>query len=82
MGQISCWFIVLLIYWTKHNAVCRNTEEALLITRKEVGLEINSEKTKYIIMSPTKCRRETCHEDNKEINPVKCDTVHVLGMTD
>jgi hypothetical protein len=42
-----------LISWEKTDTIQRNTE-ALLDASKEVGLEVNSEKTNYMLMSPKK----------------------------
>jgi hypothetical protein len=47
MGHIS--WLMILIYCVKTN-ISKNTE-ALLYTSKEVGPEVNKEKTKYIFMS-------------------------------
>jgi hypothetical protein len=39
-----------LIYWVRTNIRKKNAE-ALLDASKEIGLEVNSEKTKYMFMS-------------------------------
>jgi hypothetical protein len=39
-----------LIYWVKTNTMKKNTE-AMLEASRDVGLEINTEKTKYMVMS-------------------------------
>jgi len=40
--------LIILIYWVKHK-YHKNTE-ALLKASKEVGLEVNAKKTKYMFM--------------------------------
>jgi hypothetical protein len=40
----------MLIYWMKTNTITRNTEP-LLVARREVGLEINTQKAKYMVVS-------------------------------
>jgi hypothetical protein len=42
--------LMTLIFWEKTDTTQKNTE-ALLDASKEVGLEVNSEKTKYMLMS-------------------------------
>jgi hypothetical protein len=42
--------VITLIYWGKHKYYKENTE-ALLLTSKETGLEVNAEKTKYVYVN-------------------------------
>jgi hypothetical protein len=51
----------MLIYRRSIHTIRKNTE-ALLIVSKEIGLEVNAEKTKYMIMS-----REQNAGQNKNI---------------
>jgi hypothetical protein len=41
--------LLLIIYWV--GAYIRKKTEALLIASKEIGLELNAEKIKYMVMS-------------------------------
>jgi hypothetical protein len=51
MEHISSWPVVtMLIYWVKTSTVNKNTG-ALLEANREFGLEVSTEKTKYIVMS-------------------------------
>jgi hypothetical protein len=51
MVPISVWFMLMLIYiGRKRNAVKKN-KEALLVSSKETGLEVNADKTWCMIMS-------------------------------
>jgi len=46
--HISYWFmLMILIYWMEK----KRTMEATIITAKDIGPDVNAEKTKYIIMS-------------------------------
>jgi hypothetical protein len=50
--HISYWFmLMILIYWM----------EAAIITAKEIGPEVNAEKTKYLVVSV--CRTKSQHKD-------------------
>jgi len=40
----------MVIYYTVHKCTINNTE-SLIAAGKEIGLEVNSDKTKYIVMS-------------------------------
>jgi len=42
--------------------VKKNTE-AVVVASKEIGLEINAEKTKYIVMSQSECRSKAQYKD-------------------
>ena len=42
--------LIMLIYWEEAHTVEENTE-ALIVTSKETGLEVNADKTKYKVMS-------------------------------
>jgi hypothetical protein len=41
----------MLICWTKHEYHKEKSMEVLLDARREVGLEVNKEKTKYMVVS-------------------------------
>jgi hypothetical protein len=43
------FMLMMLIYWMRHTL--RQNKEALPIAIKEIGLEVNAEKTKYMVMS-------------------------------
>jgi len=50
MEHINTWsMLMMLIYWAKTNAI--KSTEGLLEVRREVSLEANKEKTKYMVMS-------------------------------
>jgi hypothetical protein len=51
MGHISFWLMLMMwIYWEITLILLKNTE-TLIDGSKEVGLEINIEKTKYMLLS-------------------------------
>jgi hypothetical protein len=46
--------LMMLIFWEKTYDTIQKNTEALLDAGKKVGLEVNSEKTKYMLMSRKK----------------------------
>ena len=51
MLHISFWpMLMMLIYWGSIHTVKENAE-ALVVATKEIGLEVNADKTKYMVMS-------------------------------
>jgi hypothetical protein len=65
MGHISFWPVLMaLIFWEKTDSIQKNTE-APLDASKEVGLEVNSVKTKYMLMSRKKAGQKAQHEDSE-----------------
>jgi hypothetical protein len=48
------------------DTIKKNTE-TLTDASKEVGLEINTEKTKYLLLSSPECRSKSGHKDSTEI---------------
>ena len=42
--------LMMLIYWAEVYTIEKNTE-ASVVASKEIGLEVSSEKTKYMVMS-------------------------------
>ena len=46
MVHIRLWFpVIMLIYWPEQNT------EAVVVASKEIGLQVNAEKTKFMAMS-------------------------------
>jgi hypothetical protein len=65
MGHISFWpMMMMLIFWEKTDTIQKN-KEALLDAGKEVGLEVKSEKTKYMLMTHKKAGRKAQHKDSE-----------------
>jgi hypothetical protein len=52
--------LLMLIYWVRTQNIVKKNAEALLDASKEIGLEVNSEKTKYMFMS----RHQTAGQSN------------------
>jgi hypothetical protein len=51
MVRISVWvMLMMLIYWAEAYTIEKN-KGALVVASKEIGLEVNAEKTKYMVMS-------------------------------
>jgi hypothetical protein len=52
MVHMSFWFTLMMfnILGGSIHSIKKNTE-ALVVTRKDTGLEVNAEKTKYMVMS-------------------------------
>jgi hypothetical protein len=61
MERISSRFVLtMLIYWVKTQITIITNKEALLQANMEVGLEVNTKKTKHIFMS--------CHQNAGKIH--------------
>jgi hypothetical protein len=56
----------MLIFWEKTYDTTQKNTEALLDASEEVGLEVNSEKTKYMLMSHCKKARQKAHHKYSE----------------
>jgi hypothetical protein len=82
MGHISYWSMLMtLICWaTIIDTITENTE-TLLGASRDIGLEINKEKTKYMIMSR---HQNSGHNQNISIANESCENVEkfkYLGTT-
>ena len=52
MVHTSFWLMpMMLIYWGGSIHTVKENAEALVVATKEIGLEVNADKTKYMIMS-------------------------------
>jgi hypothetical protein len=48
----ECWSMpMMLIYWEEAHIQLRKMQKLLVVATKEIGLEVNADKTKYMIMS-------------------------------
>jgi hypothetical protein len=63
-----------LIFWEKTYDTIQKNTEALLDAGKEVGLEVNSEKIKYMLMSRKKAGQK---HGIKIAN--RCDKIQIFG---
>jgi hypothetical protein len=50
MVHITFWFMLMFIYWAKAYVLHRKTG-ALVVASKEIGLELNADKPRHIIMT-------------------------------
>jgi hypothetical protein len=57
--------LMMLIYWAEANILVTRTTEAFLIVSKESGLEENTDKTKYMVVSQYQ-NAEQSHNTYKE----------------
>ena len=46
------------------NTVKRNTKAFILVTSREIGLEVNSETVMHVCVSLLECRTESLRKDN------------------
>ena len=67
---------MMVMHWVKTQLLYRK-KEATLVASEEVGLDVDTEKIKYVYVSWTECRKKIQH---KEINPVKTWQIKYLGM--
>jgi hypothetical protein len=56
--------LMTLIFWEKTDVIQKNTE-ALLNASKEAGLEVNPQKTKYMLMSRKKAGQKAQQKDGE-----------------
>jgi hypothetical protein len=54
MGHISFWPMLMTIFWGGNIDTIQKNTEAVLDASKKVGLEVNLEKTKYMLVSRCK----------------------------
>ena len=57
MIHISCWFILMICQIQTVHTLKRNTE-SLVVASKEICLEVNADKTKYMVMSQDQNARQ------------------------
>ena len=82
MVHTSCWLTpMILIYWGGSVHTVKENAEALVVANKEIGLEVNTDKTKYMIMSRDQNEgRSHCMKiDNNSIERV--EDFKYLGTT-
>jgi hypothetical protein len=51
MVHIRSWFMLILIYWVEAYILNKKNTEVLAVVSKMIGLEVNADKTKYLVMS-------------------------------
>jgi hypothetical protein len=64
MGHISFWPMLMMLIVEENTDTRKKNTEALLHASMEVGLEVNPEKTKYML---TSCNQKTWQKHNTEI---------------
>jgi hypothetical protein len=64
MVHIGFWFMLMMSIGQKHNTIKKSTE-ALAVANKEIGLEVNADKTKYMVMTGDQNAGRSC---NKKID--------------
>jgi len=72
---------MMLIYWGGSLHTIKENAEVLLVATKEIGLEVNADKTKYMIMSRDQItgRSHSMKTDNSSIERV--EEFKYLGTT-
>ena len=81
MVHVSFRFmLMILMYWEEAYVLKKNTE-GLEVASKETGLEVNAEKTKYIVshVSRLQCRKISQQRGNKFFQ--KVERFKYLGIT-
>jgi hypothetical protein len=73
MVRISFWLMpMMLTYWEEAYILYRNNTKNLVVATKEIGLEVNIDKTKYMVMSRD---RNAGRDDRVKINNTSIDRV-------
>ena len=73
--------LLMIIYWEEAKHTVKENAEALVVAAKEIGLEVNADKTKYMVMSreQTVGLSHTMKVDNSSIERV--EECKYLGTT-
>ena len=73
--------LMMLIYWGGSVHTVKENAESLVVATKEIGLDVNADKTKYMVMSrgETAGLSHTMKADNSSIERV--EEFKYLGMT-
>jgi hypothetical protein len=53
----------MLIYLEEAYITIKENTKTLLVASKETGLEVNPEKTKYMVVSRSECRTKSQYKD-------------------
>ena len=64
---------MMLIYWVEAKVLLKNAE-ALVVSTKETGLEVNADKTKYMVMSRDKNAGQS-HSMNTDNTSISFESV-------
>jgi hypothetical protein len=64
--QLLAYADVVNLLGDNIDTIKKNTE-TLIDASKEVGLEVNADKTKYMLLSSPECRSESGHKNSKQI---------------
>ena len=78
MVHTSCWLTPILggsVHTVKENA------EALIVATKEIGLEVNVDKTKYMIMSRDQNARRSHSRENDNSSIERVEEFKYFGTT-
>jgi len=65
--------LMMLIYWGGSVHTVKENAEALVVATKEIGLEVNADKTKYVVMSRDQNvkRNQSIKTDNRSFERVE-----------
>jgi hypothetical protein len=63
MINISFWFMLVLIYWVESVHGVEENAEASVVASKEIGLEVNDDKTIPGHVSRSECRTKSQYKD-------------------
>ena len=81
MVLISFWFmLMMLIYWEEAHTI-KKYAEALVVARKESGLEVNADKTKYKVMPQDQNAGQSHNIKTDNISFARVEEFKYLGTT-
>jgi len=71
----------MLIYWEEAYITIKENAETLRVASKEIGLEVNADKTKYMVMSQDKNAGQSQHMQTDNNSFERVEEFEYLGTT-
>ena len=70
---------MILIYWVEAYVSIEKNTEALVVSSKKTGLDVNADKTKYMVMSQDQNARQSHSKKSDNSSFEKVEAIKCLG---